>query len=215
MLDVMKKYYDFNKTPQENKLFFGVNCWTLWFLLNDIHELKHVPKTRDEIDIIKGPIMQVNILKKNMQEEIKFAINDVVVWGNVLDYFKFYINGPTTKEEFYGTGIMVSTAMGSSAYWLNNWWPLMSSWSDIRWISGIAALPFRPRGFRPEELKITIKWRTPAMVGVDGYQGKVDDIQEITIIPTSHYASVAFRKDQEFNTKRILLSQQKILGNDI
>jgi hypothetical protein len=53
------------------------------------------------------------------------------------------------------------------------------------------------------------------MVGVDGYQGKVDDIQEITIIPTSHYASVAFRKDQEFNTKRILLSQQKILGNDI
>jgi NAD kinase len=26
MLDVMKKYYDFNKTPQENKLFFGVKC---------------------------------------------------------------------------------------------------------------------------------------------------------------------------------------------
>lgn len=64
--------------------------------------------------------MQVDILKKDMQKEIKYAINDVVVGGNVLDYFKFYINGPTTKEEFYGTGVMVSTAMGSSAYWLNN-----------------------------------------------------------------------------------------------
>jgi hypothetical protein len=53
MLDAMKKYYDFNKTPQENKLFFGVNCGTLGFLLNDVYELEKIPKTREEIDVIK------------------------------------------------------------------------------------------------------------------------------------------------------------------
>ncbi|MEI6118075.1 MAG: hypothetical protein WCP92_02185 [bacterium] len=53
MLDAMKKYYDFTKTPEENKLFFGVNCGTLGFLLNDIHELDKIPKTREEIDIVK------------------------------------------------------------------------------------------------------------------------------------------------------------------
>lgn len=214
MLDTMKKYYDFEKSPQENKLFFWVNCGTLGFLLNDVHELENIPKTTEEIDIIKWYIMKVEVLKKNTQKEIKYAINDVVIWGNVLDYFKFYINGKNIKEEFYGTGVMVSTALGSSAYWLNNWWPLMSSGSDVRWISGIAALPFRPRGIRPEPLTITIKWRSPAMAGVDGYQGKVDDIESLTITPTSHYANVAFLKDEHFNTKRMLLSQQKILWEE-
>lgn len=64
--------------------------------------------------------MKVEILKKDTQKKIKYALNDVVIGGNVLDYFKFYVNGATIKEEFYGTGIMVSTALGSSAYRLNN-----------------------------------------------------------------------------------------------
>ncbi len=78
-------------------------------------------------------------------------------------------------------------------------------------MSGIAALPFRPRGMRPEPLTIKIKGRNPALVGVDGYQGKVDDIEGLTITPTSHATSVAFLKDEHFATKRMLLSQQKIL----
>jgi hypothetical protein len=68
---------------------------------------------------------------------------------------------------------------------------------------------------RPEKITIKIKGRSPAMVGVDGYQGKVDDIQELTISPTSHYTNVAFLKNEHFTTKRILLSQQKILGENI
>ncbi|MEI6118077.1 MAG: hypothetical protein WCP92_02195 [bacterium] len=68
---------------------------------------------------------------------------------------------------------------------------------------------------RPEQITIKIKGRSPAMVGVDGYQGKVDDIEELTITPTVHYTNVAFLKDEHFNTKRMLLSQQKILGEDI
>jgi hypothetical protein len=53
MLDAMKKYYDFNKTSDENKIFFGVNCGTLGFLLNDIYELEKIPKTREEIEFIR------------------------------------------------------------------------------------------------------------------------------------------------------------------
>ncbi|MCX6825521.1 MAG: hypothetical protein NTY80_04870 [candidate division SR1 bacterium] len=215
MLDTMKKYYDFKKSPEENKLFLGVNCGTLGFLLNDVNQWGELPKTTEEIDIIKGYIMKVEILKKDNQKEIKYAINDVVVGGNVLDYFKFFVNGPTTKEEFYGTGVMVSSALGSTAYWLNNGGPMMSSGSDVRGISGIAALPFRPKGIRPEEITIKIKGRSPAMVGVDGYQGRVDDIEELTISPTAHYTSIAFLKDEHFNTKRMLLSQKKVLGEHI
>ncbi len=54
MLDAMKKNYDFKKSSDENKLFFGVNCGTLGFLLNDINPWdKKLPKTIEEVDIIK------------------------------------------------------------------------------------------------------------------------------------------------------------------
>lgn len=91
MLDAMKRKYDFSRSPEDNKLFFGVNCGTLGFLLNDLQGVERLPRTREEIDIVKGYIMQVEILKKDTSKEIRYAINDVVVGGNVLDYFKFFV----------------------------------------------------------------------------------------------------------------------------
>jgi NAD kinase len=38
----------------------------------------------------------------------------------MLDYFKFDLNSEQIKKRFHGTGIIISTAMGSSAYRLNN-----------------------------------------------------------------------------------------------
>lgn len=67
---------------------------------------------------------------------------------------------------------------------------------------------------RPDDIHIKIKGRTPAMVGVDGYAGKVDNIQEIHIQPTEHYASILFLKSESFATKRMLLAEQKLLRED-
>ncbi|MEI8008997.1 MAG: hypothetical protein WCI00_06525 [bacterium] len=52
------------------------------------------------------------------------------------------------------------------------------------------------------------------MVGVDGYGGRVDDVQELTISPTLHYVNIAFPKDTSFDTKRMLLAEQKLLRED-
>ncbi|MCX6824450.1 MAG: hypothetical protein NT085_04985 [candidate division SR1 bacterium] len=214
MLDTIKKKYDFEKLPEENKLFFGINCGTLGFLLNDVNDITTLPKTMEEIDKVKAHLMKVEILKMDAQKEIKYAINDVVIGGNLLDYFKFDITSGQVNKRFHGTGVIVSTALGSSAYWLNNGGPILPAESQLRGISGLASLPFGHQVIKPEEMKIKIKGRTPIMVGVDGYGGRVDDVQELTLSPTQHYATIAFFKDTPFDTKRMLLAEEKLLRED-
>jgi hypothetical protein len=42
----------------------------------------------------------------------------------------------------------------------------------------------------------------------------VDDVKEISVSPTTHYANIAFIKDTPFDTKRMLLAEQKLLRED-
>jgi len=214
MLDTVKKHYDFSKAPEENKLFFWVNCGTLWFLLNDLSDLNNLPTHTDDLEVVKAHLMKVEIFKTNAQKEIHYAINDVVVGGNMLDYYKFQVNSKQLNKKFHGTGVMISTSLGSSAYRLNNWGPLMPAGSTLRGISGLASLPFGYNIIKPDVTTIDIKGRTPVMVGIDGYGGRVDDVQSLTISPTTDYAQLVFLKDIWFDTKRMLLAEQKLLRDD-
>ncbi len=213
MLDTVKRYYDFEKSPEENKLFFGVNCWTLWFLLNNI-DYKDIPQTMEDLEIVKAQLIKVDIVKTDASREIKYALNDVVVGWNMLDYFKFDLNSKQINKRFHWSWLIISTAMWSSAYRLNNWWPMIPAESKVWWVSGLASLPFGYKIIRPEEVNIKIKWRSPVLVGADGYGWKVDDVQELTISPTDHYASMAFVKWTSFDTKRMLLAEEKLLRED-
>jgi len=214
MLDTVKKKYDFTKHPEENKLFFWINCWTLGFLLNDMSALDELPMHHNELETIKTHMMKVEVSKTNAEKEIMYALNDIVVWGNILDYYKFQITSQQLTKKFHGTGVMMSTALGSSAYWLNNWGPLMPVESTLWWVSGLASLPFGYSIIKPQPVTIAIKGRSPAMVGIDGYGGKIDNVENITISPTSHYARLAFLKDTSFDSKRMLLAEQKLLRDD-
>ena len=65
----------------------------------------------NDIDTIKAPIMQVDILKTDRTTDRKYALNDVVIGGNLLDYYKFQITSSQIDKNFHGTGIMISTAL--------------------------------------------------------------------------------------------------------
>lgn len=214
MLDTIKKKYDFEKSPEENKLFFWVNCGTLWFLLNPIDEMKKLPKSIDDVEVVKAHLMKVDILKTNGQREIKHAINDVDFGRKMSSWFRFDVTWPTTSEHLVGTGLLITTTLGSSAYWLNNQWPLMPAESKIWWISGLATLPFIRKVIKPEDINVKIKWRYPAMVHVDGEGWEVENVQEVDISPTEHYAKILFPKWTSFDTKRLLLAEQKLLRVD-
>ncbi len=78
--------------------------------MNDI-SLDQLPLYMDDIDTIKAPLMQVDILKADTATERRYALNDIVVGGNLLDYYKFQITSSQLDKKFHGTGIMISTAL--------------------------------------------------------------------------------------------------------
>ncbi|HBB04360.1 TPA: hypothetical protein DCZ39_05730 [Patescibacteria group bacterium] len=70
-----------------------------------------LPTHREDIGTIKAHMMKVEIIKTDTQKEIIYAINDVVIGGNVLDYYKFHIDSQQFKKKFHGTGVMITTAL--------------------------------------------------------------------------------------------------------
>ena len=62
--------------------------------------------------------------------------------------------------------------------------------SDLWGLMGIAAKPFNYHLLKPQSLKIIPQGRTPVMVGVDGYGGRVDEVKEIHISPSKKSLSL-------------------------
>ena len=73
---------------------------------------------------------------------------------------------------------------------------------------GIAAHPFRYKTFQKQTLKIFPSSKSSISCFVDGYSGRVKNIKKVEISQTNHNVKLGFI--QNFETKRILLAEQKI-----
>lgn len=208
MLDTIKKHCCYYNTSKQNPLFFGVNCGTLGFLLNDIDSLANLPQNLESIYVTRAHLMQVCIYKKDGTSSVLYAINDVVIWGNITDYFRFEVTSENRQWDIAGTGLLFSTSVGTTAYWMSNGGPLIPTGSDLWWMMGIASRPFHYKTIKKQELTILPKGRMPVSCVVDGYAGKVDDVEKIIISPTEHEVHIGFTDN--FEHKRILLAEQKM-----
>lgn len=133
-----------------------------------------------------------------------------MIGGNILDYFGFAVDSEWFTKQIFWTGLILSTALWSSGYWLGNGWPIMPMQSNLWGIMGIATKPFNYHLLKPQAIKIVPTGRTSVMIGVDGYGGKIDDVKEILISPTQKKVSLWFVAHNDFDSKRIALSNQKL-----
>ena len=62
-----------------------------------------LPTQTDDIELVKAHLMKVEMVKTDTQKEINYAINDVVVGGNLLDYYKFQVSSQQLNKKFHGT----------------------------------------------------------------------------------------------------------------
>ena len=207
MLDTVKKYYDFEKNNEENPIFFGINCGTLGFLLNDI-EIESLPKKTDELHITEINPIEVTIETVDWEIHKNYAINDIVIGWNIWDYFNFAVNWETFAVNTMWTWMIISTPTGTTAYWLNAWWPLIPVKCNLRWMMWIASKPFHYKTFTKQTVEIQATWRTNISCFVDGYGWKVENIKNIKLQKTDHQIKLWFLEN--FETKRILLAEQKI-----
>lgn len=204
MLDSIKKYNEYWKA------FVWVNWWTLGFLMNESNIIENLPSSMEQYDFVEEKLINVKIQKMEGDTIQRKAINDIVLWNNILDYFDININGEDIKKDIKWTGLLISTAIWSTSYWLNLSWPLIPLKSDLWGVMWIASLPFKYQIIKPQDVEIFLKGRSSANVWIDWYGGKIDNIQNVKILPGDSYAKIWFVKPSNLESKRFQIVQEKI-----
>ena len=54
--------------------------------------MQDLPKTMEEVDVVALHPMRVDIVTKDNKRHLLYAMNDVVIGGNILDYFSFGVS---------------------------------------------------------------------------------------------------------------------------
>jgi len=205
MLDTIKKHMHLKK------IFVGINCGTLWFLLNNIKNIWELPKFMEELDISEEWGIKTTVETLDNKKIVKYAFNDIVIWGNILDYFQIKIDGNSIQEDIQGTWLLITTPIGSTAYWLKMWGPMLPLSGKLWGIMWIWTRPFNYKVLEPEKIRIKIDGRSPIISGIDGYGGKIEDIKALELDICRETVRIGFLKDQQFDTKRVMMAS-KIIG---
>ena len=115
MIDAIHDLYQYNKP------FFGVNCGTLVFMLNDIRRVKQIPASFEQIELITEPFLEADITSTTGHTwNNQLAVNDILVSEDVRNFPKFTISrGNKRLTQIKASGLVISSALGSTGYWAN------------------------------------------------------------------------------------------------
>ena len=141
MLANLKKYYRYKKP------FYGVNCGSFGFLMNnsDSHDLeKKIIKANN---VIINPLEVTSTPKHRLKKKL-IAINEVSLFrqSRQTASIELKVGNKVIIKKLIGDGILVSTPAGSTAYNLSVNGPILSLNSGKLAITPIS--PFRPRRWR-------------------------------------------------------------------
>ncbi len=139
MLSSLKKYIKFRKP------FYGINCGTYGFLMNENTSLNLYKKIKMAKKTFIKPLEVIG-LKKKLKELI--AINEVSIFRQSKQTAVVSIKAgkKTIIKKLVGDGVLISTPAGSTAYNLSVDGPILSLNSGKLAITPIS--PFRPRRWK-------------------------------------------------------------------
>ena len=181
MLQVLKKYYKYNKP------FYGINSGDYGFLMNRFSN-KNFLKNLTKKDLIK--ISPLDMIVRNISGKIKrsIAINEVSILRQSRQAASISIKNGSKYliKKLRGDGLLVSTPAGSTAYNLSVHGPILNLNSNKLAISPVS--PFRPRRWKGKVVsnksKIIIKnlnpKKRPISAVADNFE--VRNAVEITVI---------------------------------
>ena len=127
--------------------FYGMNCGTVGFLLNEFREENLLHRINFAKEETLHPLHMV-ATDQNGKEHHALAINEVSLLRETRQAAKLQvrIDEKTRLEELVCDGILVSTPAGSTAYNLSVNGPIVPLGTDLLALTPIS--PFRPRRWR-------------------------------------------------------------------
>ena len=140
MLQTLKKFVKYKKP------FFGINCGTFGFLLNQNSESNLEKRIKYSKKIELNPL-EIKINKKNGIKKL-LAINELSLFrqSKQTASLQIKLNNKIILKKLIGDGLIVSTPAGSTAYNLSVSGPILSLDSNKIAITPIS--PFRPRRWK-------------------------------------------------------------------
>lgn len=206
MLKTMRTYY------KENKPFVWYNCGTLGFLMNHLDSIEELPKHVDELHIVTSVLLHIQAVTTNNTIKEEICINDLTIGNTLMDYFSLHIKTPSWTQTIMGSGVVLATSIGATGYTLNLGAPILPLESSLLCLAGVGTHPFQYKFLQPETITITIQSRSPIHARCDGHGACLEDVRQITITPLTQVVRVWFVSKEDFQTKRILLAEQKLWG---
>ena len=207
MLHTLKKLVKYKKP------FFGINCGTFGFLMNDYKNINLTKRIKSSKKTILNPL-EINIKKKNITKKL-LAINELSLLrqSRQTASIQVKLNNKVLLKKLTGDGLIVSTPAGSTAYNLSVNGPILSLESKKLAITPIS--PFRPRRWKGKTvsnskiidiINLNIKKRPIAAVA-DNVE--IRDIKKVTIKKSKTIRFTLLYDKNKSLDKRIKFEQLK------
>ena len=141
MLNCIKKYYKFQKP------FYGINCGTYGFLMNNYDKKNLLSKITNSKKVIINPLNLMLTDKKKIKKGV-IAINEISLFrqSRQTASLSLKIGKKYLIKKLIGDGVLVSTPAGSTAYNQSAYGPILSLNSGKLAVTPIS--PFRPRRWK-------------------------------------------------------------------
>ena len=131
---------------------FGLNRGNIGFLMNEFQKFNLIDRLKDANEIIVHPLEMIAIDSKN-KKHVELAINEVAIFRRTHQsaIISIKIDDTERLSELTCDGVMVATPVGSTAYNLSAYGPILPIGSEILALTPIS--PFRPRRWRGALIK--------------------------------------------------------------
>jgi NAD+ kinase len=194
--------------------FLGRSAGTLNFLMNrfddDVQILNDLSNNDLELDYIATRGIKVEFENQaGDKQSLGMAVNDVVLGTSIMGYHGFNIN---TKDysfrnfELKGTGICISTELGSTAYNFNLGGPVIPLGSNLWTVVGIATNRYLNDILKAQKMAIKPFQEGSFSIFIDGIKSKKKLVNGDRVILTrGNRVKIAFLNKSSFLKKRVEL----------
>ena len=199
MLKNLKKYYKFNRP------FYGVNCGSYGFLMNNSNinhlERKISKSKKTVINSLSVHCSYGNGLKKKL-----IAINEISIFrqSKQTASLNITVGQKQVIKNLIGDGVLVSTPAGSTAYNLSVHGPILSLNSGKLAITPIS--PFRPRRWKGKTIS------NNSIVKIKNLDSKKRPIAAVADnIELRNVKSLSIKRNKKINIKLLFDSSRSLV----
>ncbi len=194
-----------------NLPFYGIAAGTVNFLMNsskDTTDQRKLKFTRLKVEITYKDYINVDDLAKpldryNLKTSTCYAFNDIVI-GNFNAWINFDCKHDTDiLGKFSGSGLIISTAQGSTGINRNNSGVILPLSSKDLSITGMQCNRSINYVLEPEDINIYCNSRDSVKVAIDGNSNIIENVSSIKI-SKGDTTTLIFNNYSEFKRKRRL-----------